>query len=83
MTTNKRPAQCERVLQYMHDFRDITTFQAITDIGCLRLASRISELRKKGYNIIDERIAVKNRYGEKCYIKRYRLAEKREEVILQ
>ena len=41
------------------------------DIGVMRLASRISDLRKDGYNIEGKMEAVENRYGEKCYIKRY------------
>jgi hypothetical protein len=37
----------------------------------MRLASRISDLRRQGYNITSESVEVKNRYGEKCRIKRY------------
>ena len=74
-TQNTRPTQCERVYRYMQDFGGITTLEAMEQIGCLRLASRISELRKRGSAIKDEQVAVKNRYGEKCYIKRYSLAK--------
>lgn len=71
MENNKRPTQCSRIKQYIDDFGSITTLEAMTDLGVLRLASRISEMRKNGYDIKDEQVAVKNRYGEKCYIKRY------------
>jgi hypothetical protein len=37
----------------------------------VRLGARISELRKNGVNIEDKPETVKNRYGEKCHIKRY------------
>lgn len=71
MENNKRPTQCERVKKYIDDFGSITTLEAVNDLGVLRLASRISEMRKNGYDIKDEQVAVKNRYAEKCYIKRY------------
>lgn len=71
MSNNSRPTQVERVKKYIDDFGSITTLEAVNDLGVLRLASRISEMRKNGYDIKDEQVAVKNRYGEKCYIKRY------------
>lgn len=67
--------QCERVLKYMSDFGSITQLQALQDLGVMRLASRISDLRKNGVDIEDELIPVTNRYGEKCYIKKYSLAK--------
>ena len=70
METAKR-TQAERVLDYIMEFGSITQIDALRDIGCMRLASRISDLRKQGVDIISKTEAVKNRYGEKCYIKRY------------
>lgn len=64
-------SQSERILKYMEDFGSITQIEALNDLGVMRLASRISDLKKLGYPIISEVEAVKNRYGEKCYIKRY------------
>lgn len=66
-----RPTQCQKILQYINDFGSITQLDALKDLGVMRLASRISEMRKNGINIADEQICVKNRYGEKCYIKKY------------
>lgn len=69
---NERKAtQAERVLDYLNTFGSITQIQALQDLGVMRLASRISDLRKQGYPITSSVEAVKNRYGEKCYIKRY------------
>lgn len=59
----------------MEEFGSITQLEALSDLGCMRLASRITDLRKEGYVIESSRDKVKNRYGETCYIKRYRLAE--------
>jgi hypothetical protein len=72
---NSRPTQCERVIKYIKDFGSITTLEAIIDLGVLRLASRISELRKNGVQIADEITIVKNRYGEKCHVKKYYFKE--------
>ena len=68
-----KATQAERVLQYIEDFGSITQLEALNDLGVMRLASRISDLKKLGYPIASEIEAVKNRYGENCYIKRYRL----------
>jgi hypothetical protein len=38
----------------------------------MRLASRISDLRRDGYDIVSKTEAVKNRFEETCYVKRYR-----------
>ncbi len=61
-------------MQYMKDFGSITQMQALADLGCLRLASRISELKKSGYGIKRTMIKVKNRYGESCTVAEYSLA---------
>jgi hypothetical protein len=74
---NKRPTQCERILKYLYDFESITQLEAFQDLGIMRLASRVSELRKKGVSIISEKIEVKNRYGEKCHITKYKLGERK------
>lgn len=68
-----KKTQADRVLTYMEDFGSITQMQALNDLGVMRLASRISDLKKMGYPITSEIEAVKNRYEETCYIKRYSL----------
>lgn len=70
-----KPSQNERILQYMNDFGSITQIDALRDLGCMRLASRISDLRRLGYPIIGKSETVRNRYGEKCHIKRYRMED--------
>lgn len=67
--------QTERVITYMEEFGSITQLEALKDLGIMRLASRISDLKRAGYPITSEVETVKNRYGEKSCIKRYRLAE--------
>ena len=66
--------QAQRVLGYIEEFGSITQLEALRDLGVMRLASRISDLRRAGYPIESTVETVKNRFGEKTYIKRYRLA---------
>lgn len=70
-----KATQAERVLDYIEEFGSITQLDALNDLGVMRLASRISDLKKLGYPITSSVEAVKNRYGENCYIKRYSLRE--------
>lgn len=72
---NHKPTQNQRVLDYINEFGSITQLEALRDLGVMRLASRISDLRRQGYNIISERETVKNRYGETCHPNRYRIKE--------
>ena len=68
-----KPTQNERIIAYIKEFGSITQFEALRDLGVMRLASRISDLKRLGYPVESERIVVKNRYGEECRIKRYKL----------
>ena len=67
----KKATQAARVLDYINQFGSITQLEALNDLGVMRLASRISDLKRQGYPITSKIEAVKNRYGENCYIKRY------------
>ena len=67
--------QTERVLKYMQDFGSITTREAVTDLGCYRLASRIHDLKEMGHTIFKDMETGKNRYGEPTRFARYRLGK--------
>lgn len=67
--------QNQRVIAYLEQFGSITQLEALRDLGIMRLASRISDLKKMGYTIESNVEAVENRWEEKCYIKRYRLVK--------
>lgn len=71
---NTNPTQCERVLAYMEQYGSITQLEALKELGVMRLASRISNLKKDGYPIVSEMVTVENRYNEKCRVKRYMLS---------
>lgn len=70
--------QTERILRHLQTFGAITSLEAIQDYGILRLASRISDLRKEGLPIRREMVSGRNRYGENTSFARYSL-ESREE----
>ena len=40
-------SQCERIVQYINQHGSISTLEAFTDLGCTRLASRITDLKSK------------------------------------
>lgn len=71
--TGQKATQADRVLSYIEEFGSITQLEALKDLGVMRLASRISDLKKQGYPITSNVETVKNRFGENCYIKRYSL----------
>ena len=68
-----KKTQAQRIIEYIETFGSITQLEALQDLGVMRLASRISDLRKQGYPITSSFEDVKNRYGESCSIKRYSL----------
>lgn len=67
--------QCERIIEYMEQFGSISSFEAFADLGIVRLASRIHDLKGQGYNITSEIRSSKNRFGETVSFKVYRLAD--------
>lgn len=65
----------ERVLNYIKKYGSITQKQATDYLGLSRLSARIWDLRQQGKQILTEYITVKNRYGIKIKVARYRFAE--------
>ena len=70
-----KQTQCQKVLEYMRRFGSITQLEALQDIGCMRLASRISDLRGQGYAIGRRMKTSKNRYGKDVSFAEYYLIE--------
>lgn len=71
MMQHHNPTQNEMILDYMDEFGSITPYEAIRDLGVMRLASRISDLRKMGFPIESNTVKVQNRWGKPCNVKRY------------
>lgn len=70
-----KSTQCQRIIEYIVKFRSITAQQAMDDLGCFRLASRIHDLKQRGYPIKSIWVHGKNRYGESTKYKMYVLPE--------
>lgn len=67
--------QCDRILRHFRDYGSITSLEAMKEYGIMRLASRISDLRRLGYAIKKTTETSKNRYGEPTSYARYSLEE--------
>ena len=67
--------QSERIIQYMKDWGSITSLEAVQDLGCMRLASRIHDIEKMGIRVDRETVRSTNRYGEPTRYTRYSLGK--------
>lgn len=67
--------QCDRILQYMRDFGSISQLEAMRDLGVMRLAARVADLKEDGHTITRKMVKKKNRYGEPVSFAEYRLEE--------
>ena len=68
-------SQKELILKYINDFGYITSFQAY-ELGITQLATRIKELKAKGYQFKTEDVRTKNRYGKPSHYYKYYLTER-------
>lgn len=71
MAKIKRKAQTVKILEYMRTHDGITAEEACLRLNVWRLAARIKDLRKQGYNITTEMVKAPN--GERFGL--YRLTE--------
>lgn len=68
--------QAEKIARHLERYGSITSMEAIRDYGIMRLASRVSDLKKDGFPVRTEFIRGKNRFGEPTCYARYILEEK-------
>ncbi len=61
----------ERLLEWLQSGKSITALESFNQLGIMRLASRVCDLKKQGYEIKSEMVSVCNRFNEKCSVKRY------------
>lgn len=67
----KTRPQTESIIAHILAYGSITAQDAYQLYGCMRLASRICDLKRKGYNIGKVMELGKNRYGEDVRYARY------------
>lgn len=63
--------QNDRILRHLRDYGSISSMEAVQEYGIMRLASRISDLKKAGIPIHREMVTGENRYGESTSYARY------------
>ena len=68
----RKVSQQQKILKYMQTHGSITARDALS-FGCMRLASRITDLKKQGYIIDREMIEVTTADGGKARVARYKL----------
>ena len=68
--------QQEMILKYIQDYGSISSFQAYADLGITQLATRIKELKAKGYTFCTEHQISVNRYGKPVHFVKYSITER-------
>jgi hypothetical protein len=68
--------QKELILRYIADFGYITSFQAYQDLGITQLATRIKELKERGYQFKTVDVRTTNRQGKPSHYFKYYLIDK-------
>lgn len=63
--------QEQRLLGWLYENKSINPLEAWQSLGVYRLAAVVHSLRKHGYDIKTERMAVKNQFGEACIVAKY------------
>lgn len=67
--------QHEQIRDYLDRFDSISPMEAFKDLGITKLATRVSEMRRKGYSIDGDDETIINRLGKPVTYKRYRWGE--------
>ncbi len=58
--TNRRPTQAGKILAYLQSGHALTALEALRRFGCFRLAARIHELRRDGWQIAERMVETAN-----------------------
>lgn len=73
ITNLAKSTQRMRIMRHLQKFGSITSLEALSEYGIMRLASRISELRKRGEKIERTIRSGQNKFGETIHFAEYRL----------
>ena len=53
-------SQCQQIAAWLNNGNSITSLEALMRFSCMRLASRICDLREKGMDIVTQKIKTSN-----------------------
>lgn len=67
----KQPSQLDQILAVLESGGTLTALDALEGFGCSRLASRITDLKRKGYPVASRMVTRRNRYGRLCRVAEY------------
>ncbi len=65
------PSQIDQILAVLESGGTLTALDALEDIGCSRLASRITDIKRRGYPVASRMVQRRNRYGRLCRVAEY------------
>lgn len=68
--------QNEKILAYIEEYGSITPLDALREFSCMRLASRISDLKRAGYEVQKTMEVSTNKAGEPVRYARYTIGGK-------
>lgn len=71
----KKETHETRLLAYLKQYRNITSLEAIRDLGNTRLSATVYTLRRKGHDISTTTVDVPTRWGTTTQVARYHLNE--------
>ena len=73
VTVHQKSTQRIQIMRHLKENGTITQLEALREYGIMRLASRISELKKRGEPISKVMRSATNRYGETVRYAEYSL----------
>lgn len=66
-----KQTQSERIKNHLQEHGSITALEAMSEYGIMRLASRMSDLKKDGYPFEKRMVVKQNRYGDSVVVAEY------------
>ena len=67
--------QIEKIINYIEKHGSITPLEATTELGVMRLASRICDIKRLGYDVVTETVNSVNRDGTPTRYARYKIVQ--------
>jgi uncharacterized UPF0146 family protein len=71
----EKSTQMSDLIMYLKTHPYITRYEALLELGIANLTAVVSELRRRGIDIVTVNVTTKNRYGRKVVYARYYLKE--------
>ena len=72
--------QTTKILRHIRQHGSITPLEALQEYGIMRLASRMCDIKRAGFEVHKEMETSNNRYGEAVRYARYTIPELRKDM---